>query len=122
MEGTVGLLPQPVGAGWRRCTEIGTNTHTMFFHKTLSIVRNLGLSEEENRSVESIIRAIKRYVDGHVNETVERRNFRKCMQQTAKSFDDYLETCNFCSDACTNKNIHDQIIEGLLDADTTERN
>ena len=49
------------------------------------------------------------------------------MQQTVESFDDYLvslhklvKTCNFCSDACTNKNIRDQIIEGLLDADTTE--
>ena len=98
-----------------------------FSRETLSIVRNLGLTEEENRSVESIIRAIKRYVEGHVNETVERRNFRKRMQQVGEAFDDFLvslrelvKTCNFCSDGCTNKNIRDQIIEGLLDADTTE--
>ena len=55
------------------------------------------------------------------------RSFRKHTQQTGESFDDYLvslhelvKTCYFCSDACTNKNIRDQIIEGLLDADTTE--
>ena len=66
-------------------------------------------------------------MEGHVNETVERRNFRKRMQQVGEAFDDFLvslrelvKTCNFCSDGCTNKNIRDQIIEGLLDADTTE--
>lgn len=70
---------------------------------------------------------MKHYIDGHINETVERRNFRKRTQQVGESFDDFLvslrelvKTCNFCSDACTNKNIRDQIIEGILDADTTE--
>ena len=65
-------------------------------------------------------------VDGHVNETVERWNFRKRTQQLGESFDDFLvslrepmKTCNFCFDDCTNKSIRDQIIEGLLDADTT---
>ena len=98
-----------------------------FSRETLSIVQNLGLTEEENRSVESIIRAIKRYVEGHVNETVERRTFRKRTQQVGEAFDDFLvslrefvKTCNFYSNGCTNKNIRDQIIEGLLDADTTE--
>ena len=72
-------------------------------------------------------KVIKHYVDDHVNETVEQRNFRKCMQQISELFDDFLvslheivKTCNFCSDACINKNIHDQITEGLLDADMTE--
>ena len=99
-----------------------------FSCETLSIVQNLGLTEEEKKSVDSIILAIKRYVEGHVNETVERRNFRKRMQQAGEAFDDFLvslrelvKTCNFCSDDCTNKNIHDQVIEGLSDADTTER-
>ena len=99
-----------------------------FSRETLSIVQNLGLTEEEKKSIDSIILTIKRYVEGHVNETVERRNFRKRMQQVGEAFDDFLvslrelvKTCNFCSDDCTNKNIRDQIIEGLLDADTTER-
>ena len=98
-----------------------------FSQETLSIVQNLGLTTEEYRSVDAIIRAIKQYVDGHINETVERRSFRKHKQQIGESFDDFLvslrelvKTCNFCSDNCTNKNIRDQIIEGLLDADTTE--
>lgn len=98
-----------------------------FSRDTLSIVQNLGLTEEDKKSVDVIICAIKRYVEGHINETVERRNFRKRTQQVGESFDDFLvslrelvKTCNFCSDGCTNKNIRDQIIEGLLDADTIE--
>jgi len=93
-----------------------------FSRDTLSIVQNLGLTEEQRGSVNDIISAIKRYVDGNVNETVERRNFRRRMQQVGESFDDFVvslrelvKACNFCSDACTQKNIHDQIIEGLLD-------
>ena len=96
-----------------------------FSRETLSIVQNLGLTEEESRNVESITRA--GYVEGHVNETVERKTFRKRTQQVGEAFDDFLvslrelvKACNFCSNGCTNKNIRDQIIEGLLDADTTE--
>ena len=98
-----------------------------FSRETLTSVQNLGLTEAESKKVDSIIRTIKRYIDGHVNETIERRSFRKCTQKVGESFDDFLvsllelvKTCNFCSSDCTNKNIHDQIIKGLLDADTTE--
>ena len=98
-----------------------------FSRETLSIVQNLGLTTKENKSVDTIICAIKQYIDGHINESVERRNFRNCKQQTGESFFNFLvslrelvKMCNFCSDNCANKNIRDQIIEGLLDADTTE--
>ena len=87
-----------------------------FFHDTLSDVQNLGLTEEERASADSIISAIKRYLDGYVNEMVERRNFRRRTQQVGETFDDFLvslrelvKTCNFCSDACTQKNIRDQL-------------
>ena len=33
---------------------------------------------------------MKRYIDGHVNETVEQRNFHKRTQQVGESFDDFL--------------------------------
>ena len=36
------------------------------------------------------------------------------------SLHELVKTCNFCSNACTQKNIRDQITEGLLDADTVE--
>ena len=46
---------------------------------------------------------------------------------TCWSFDDFLislhelvKTWNFCSETCTQKNIWDQIIEGLLDSNTVE--
>ena len=49
--------------------------------ETLAVVHNLGLSDEQMKDVAQIITAMRRYVDGHVNETVERRNFRRRVQQ-----------------------------------------
>ena len=31
-----------------------------------------------------------------------------------------MKTCNFCSETCTQKNLRDQVIEGLLEIDTVE--
>jgi len=42
-----------------------------FSRDTLSVIQNLGLTEEQKGSVDAIISAIKRYIDGHLNETVE---------------------------------------------------
>ena len=92
---------------------------------TLAIVQNLGLIEEQKGNAQSIIDAIQRYIKGHINESIERRNLRKRTQQHGESFDDFLvalrelvKTCNYCSNACTQKYVRDQIIEGLLDRDT----
>ena len=58
---------------------------------------------------------------------MERRNFRRRAQQEGEIFDDFLvslrelaKTCNFCNQACTNKNLRDQIVQGLVDGDTVE--
>ena len=95
--------------------------------ETLSILHNLGLTTAERKDVPTIIQALQRYVDGQVNETVERRNFRRRVQQPGEGFDDFLislrelaKTCRFCSESCTEKNIRDQIIEGISDGDTIE--
>ena len=95
--------------------------------ETLTIVDNLGLTKANRGKVESIVEAMQRYVEGHINESVERRNFRRRVQQPGEMFDDFLvslrelaKTCNFCSDECTQKNIRDQIIEGLIDGNTVE--
>ena len=40
-----------------------------FSLETLTIVQNLGLSEDDRKKVSLTIAALKRYVDGHVNET-----------------------------------------------------
>ena len=95
--------------------------------ETLSIVNNLGLSEEQRSDSAAIIQAIKRHIDGQINESVERRNLRSRRQQPGESFDDFLvalreltKTCNFCSNPCAQKSIRDQIIEGLIDQDTVE--
>ena len=99
-----------------------------FSRETLAIVQNLGLTDAQLKDTPTIIDAIQHYVDGHINETVECRNFRRQVQQPGESFDDFLialrepvKTCKFCSDACAQKIIiRDQIIEGLTDGDTIE--
>ena len=98
-----------------------------FSRETLTVVDNLGLTTEERNDSSAIIAALKRHVEGHINESMERRRLRRRMQQPGESFDDYLvslrelvKTCNFCSTACSQKSIRDQIIEGLIDGDTVE--
>ena len=72
--------------------------------ETLSIVQNLGLTEAQLKEPQSKITAMCAYVDGHVNETVERHNFRCCKQQEGETFDDFLialreliKMCKLCS-------------------------
>ena len=96
--------------------------------ETLTIVNNLDLTPEQRQDASAIITAIKRHIDGHINESVERRNLRCCTQQPRETFDNYLvalcelaKTCDFCSEQCTQKSIRDQTIEGILDGDTTEQ-
>ena len=57
---------------------------------TRETVTNLGLSEDQRKDVKQIVSAIQRYVEGQVNESVERRNFRKRVQQPGETFDDFL--------------------------------
>ena len=66
-------------------------------------------------------------MDGHVNESRTLKLNHRRVQQQGESFDDFLislrelvKICNFCSEACTQKSIRDQIIEGLRDADAIE--
>ena len=95
--------------------------------ETLAVVHNLGLSEAQIKKPSAIIEAMQKYEDRHINETMERYKFRHRTQQEGETFDDYLislrdlaKTCKFCSDACIQKSIRDQIIEGLRDGDTAE--
>ena len=66
-------------------------------------------------------------MSGQVNKSLERRAFRSQVQQEGESFDDFLvslhelaKTCNFCDEACSQKNIRDQIISGLVDGEVVE--
>ena len=46
-----------------------------FSQDTLTIVEKFRLSEDERKSVTAIIAAIKRYIEGHINESVESETF-----------------------------------------------
>ena len=112
----------------RTSQQASESLNALFFQgNVINIVQNLGLTEEQKGEPRTIIEVIQQYVDGHVNETVEHRNFRRRVQQQGESFDDFLvslrelvKTCNFCLEACMQKIIRDQIIEGLRDTDTIE--
>ena len=98
-----------------------------FTRDTLTTVNNLGLTQDQENDPVAIIEALRNHVEGQLNVTVERRNFRKRKQQLEETFHDFLcslkelaRTCQFCNDACTRNNIRDQIIEGLNDSDTVQ--
>ena len=93
----------------------------------MTIVDNLGLTVEQRGRPDEIVTPIQQYVEGQINESVERPTFRRRVQQPGELFDDFLvslreldKTCKFCSNPCTQKNIRDQIIESLLDGNTVE--
>ena len=48
------------------------------------------ISEAQMKKLSAIIDALQKYVDGHVNEAMERCNFRRQFQQNRESFDNYL--------------------------------
>ena len=56
----------------------------------MTIVENLGLSDDQRGNVAEIVAAIQRYVEGHINESVERRTFRRRVQQPGETFDNFL--------------------------------
>ena len=53
-----------------------------FSRETLSVVQNLGLTNDERNNVMAIIEVLQASVGSHLNETVERRNFC-CRKQQA---------------------------------------
>jgi len=96
-----------------------------FSRDTLAIVQNLGHTNNKRNNVTAIIKALQRYVDGHLNKTVEHRNFHRQVQQSGETFDnffislqEFVKTCKFCSESCTEKNIRDQIIEDVSNSNT----
>ena len=79
-----------------------------FSRETVTVVDNLGLTAEQRGNAGQVVDAISQYVAGQVNESVERKIFRRRTQQKGESFDDFLvtlrelaKTCKFCSELCT---------------------
>ena len=61
-----------------------------FSRETLMIVDNSGMSGAQRARASDIIQAVQHCVDGHIHESMERRNFRYCTQQPREAFDDFL--------------------------------
>ena len=95
--------------------------------ETIRVVDNLGLPPSDQKDCLKIIDALERHVNGQINVTVERFNFRQRRQDKSEPFDDYLitlrelaKTCRFCNDKCTEAAIRDQIIEGHNDPEAVK--
>ena len=110
----MGILHEPLESAEKKVQAL-----TLHFFTRKSI--NLGLSDnDKKKDATAIIAAIKKYIDGHINKSVECKNFRRRTQQQGESFDNYLlslrelvKTCNFCSNNfcsndCTQKNLRDE--------------
>ena len=97
------------------------------YRETLKIVDNVGLTTAQKKDQVQIIAALKLYVKGQLNESVERRNLRQRTQHIGETFDDFLvslqelaKTCSFYNNDYLQKAIRDQIIEGLQDGETIQ--
>jgi hypothetical protein len=73
-----GLDKQPVA------TQVQALT-LCFSRDTITVVGNLGLTPEQRAIAGKIVQAIKSYVEGQVNESVERLAFRQRRQQPGES-------------------------------------
>ena len=54
------------------------------------MVDNLDLTPDQRANAQEVVKVISTYVAGQVNESVERRNFRRRCQQQGETFDDFL--------------------------------
>ena len=80
---------------------------------------NLGLTTNERKDQAQVIAALKHYVDGCVNETIEKTQPSSSTSTVLLvSLRELAKTCNFCISDYLKKAIRDQIIEGLFDGDT----
>ena len=61
-----------------------------FSRETLTIVENLGLTDAQRKSAKEIITAIEAYVNGQINEFLERRAFISHVQQEGEMFDNFV--------------------------------
>ena len=78
--------------------------------------------DEENRTVEEIIRKFDAFAVGEVNETYERFIFNNRDQKEGETFESFhaairslAKTCNYC-DACIKSILRDRIVIGVRDA------
>ena len=85
-----------------------------FSRETLNIVDNLGLTIVQKKDQAEIVAAFKLYVDGRINQTIERRNLRLHTQHDfLVLLRELAKMCNFCNNDCFQKALRDQIIESL---------
>ena len=61
-----------------------------FSPETLTIVENLGLTDAQHKSAKEIITTVEAYVNGQINESVERCAFGSRVEQEGEMFNDFV--------------------------------
>ena len=74
---------------WLKAAEKQVQAFTLSFStkKTLTIVENLGLTDAQHKE---IITTIEAYVNGQINESVERCAYRSRVEQEGEMFNDFV--------------------------------
>lgn len=83
-------------------------------------------SDDNNRTVDEIIKKFDEFAIGETNETYERYVFNKRAQNEGESFESFLsslrylvKSCNYC-DTCINSVLRDKILLGINDTNTQQ--
>ena len=61
-----------------------------FLWKTITIVKNTGLTAAQHQDGTQIVVEISEWVEGQINESIERHHFCQRHQQPGESFDNFL--------------------------------
>ena len=98
-----------------------------FQGETLTIVNNLGISQEDRGDPTSIVEALKAHVEGQVNKRAERHKFHQRTQNQGESIADFVvslrtlaATCQFPTEEIKEDLIVDQMIEGCHDQEVVK--
>ena len=76
----------------------------------------------DDATIEEILARFEKFIIGEVNETYERYNFNKRIQETGEKFELFyadlqrlVKTCNYC-ESCKDSILKDRIVMGINDS------
>ena len=96
---TVGILQQLIRTTKGRTRQTDESINVMFIKR--DVIYCVDLTEAQMKEPGSIITAMRVYIDGHVNETVEQCNFR-CLKQQEGEIS--------CLSCCNDRHIENSIM------------
>ena len=96
--------------------------------RTLHVVQNLGMNEQDRGQQEAVIQRLQQHIEGNLNPIAQRHKFIKRTQHRGETVADYVvalrdlaSTCQYRDNAMAEELIRDLMISGLRDQDIVER-